>query len=182
MMFENPADYIEHCKSDPIPALPIPLIAEYLNITPAAVMGRAGRGTLELLEIGKTKMISVRSLLALNEEFERKVSVVRKELERLARRGDRRVFYEPIMTAVDLSWRVPAHRTEIGGVLGAVSEETSEEDGLMLSVLVHQKKAGRTMPGAGFFNLAKSLGFKWRDDHKFVEDQTDRVLAKFGTE
>ena len=63
MVFDNPADYIERCKMDSIPALPIPLVAEYLDITPAAVMGRAGRGTLELLQIGKTKMISVRSLL-----------------------------------------------------------------------------------------------------------------------
>lgn len=179
MIFESSIDYIKHCKSDPIPALPIPVIAEYLDITPAAVMGRAGRGALEIIEIGKTKMISVRSLLAVEGEFERKVSVVRTELEILARRGDRHIFYEPIMTAVGLNWRVPADRTAIGEVLGAVSEATFEEDNLMLSVLVHKKKPGQTMPGAGFFDLATSLGFKWRDDRKFVEDQTDRVLAKF---
>lgn len=182
MKFESPIDFINHCKSDPIPALPIPVIAEYLDITPAAVMGRAGRGALEMIEIGKTKMISVRSLLAVEEEFERKVMVVRTKLEILARRGDRHIFYEPIMMAVGLSWRVPADRTAIGGVLGAVSKETFEEDNLMLSVLVHQKKPGQTMPGAGFFDLAKILGFKWRDDRKFVQDQTDRVLAKFGAE
>jgi len=180
MLFKDPTDYIEHCKLDPVPALPIPLVAEYLGITPAAVMGRAGRGALELLEIGRTKMISVRCLIALNDEFERKVSVVRKELVRLARQGDRHVFYDPIMTTVGLSWRIPAHRTEIGAVLGALSEETFEEDGLLLSVLVHQKKPGRTMPGDGFFDLAKHLSFSWRDEHKFIEDQTDRVLEKYG--
>lgn len=179
MRFQGPAHYIDHCRLAPIPALPIPMVAEYLGITPAAVIGRTVRGTLESVEIGRTKLISVRCLLGLKEEFERKVSVVRDDLENLARRGEPCIFYEPIMTALDLSWRVPAHRTEIGGVLGAVSEQTFEEDGLLLSVLVHKKKAGRTMPGTGFFDLARSLGFQWKDDQAFVQEQTDRVLAKF---
>ena len=181
MIFQAPADYIARCKADPIPVLPIPMVAEYLNITPAAVVGRAGRGALELFEIGKTKMVTVRSLLTLEEDKERKVATVRRELELLARKGQRRVFYEPIMSAIDLSWRVPAHRTEIGRILGVVSERTNEEDGLMLSVLVHQKKAGRTLPGPGFFGLADDLGFTWEDNHAFVEDQTDRVLEKYRT-
>ena len=182
MIFENPRDFIEHCKSDPIPALPIPLVAEHFGISSAAVMGRANRGTLELIEISGTKMILVRSLLAIEEESKRKKKVVYKELEGLARGGERRIFYDPIMTSVGLSWRVPAHRTEIGGILAAVSKKTFKKHDCMLSVLVHQKKAGRTMPGRGFFDLAKELGLEWSDDHKFVEKQTDLVLAKFRAE
>ena len=180
MIFKDVSAYMNENKRRPIPALPIPLVAEHLGITSAAVMGRAHRGKLELLEIGKTKMVLVRSLLALKEEREWKVMTVREELKRVAGRGERRVFYEPIMKAVGLDWRVPAHRREIGGILGDLSVETYKMDDLLLSVLVHQKKAGRTMPGAGFFDLAEGLGLTWQDEHLFVEGQTDKVMAKFG--
>lgn len=179
MQFEDIDDYIEHCKTDPLPVLPIPIVAEYIGITPSGVTGRLKRGTLEQVKIGKSKFVSVRSLLKLNEDFDQKVSVVRAELEKLARQGVDSVFYGPIMSVLGLSSQVPADRNEIGWILGAVSEKSCEENGTLLTVLVHRKAPGATMPGPGFFSLAGDLGFEWDDDREFVEEQTRRVLKVY---
>lgn len=179
MQFEDIDDYIEHCKSDALPVLPIPTVAEYIGITPSGVTGRLKRGALEQVKIGKSKFVSVRSLLKINEDFDRKVEIVKSDLEGLAKKGVDHVFYGPIMSVVDLSSQVPADRNEIGWILGTVSRKSYEENGTLLSVLVHRKTPGATMPGPGFFSLAENLEFEWDDDREFVEEQTRRVLEAY---
>ncbi|MEJ1968427.1 MAG: hypothetical protein WDN03_07295 [Rhizomicrobium sp.] len=53
--------------------------------------------------------------------------------------------------------------------MGAISKKTYAEDGVLLSVLIHQKKAGTTRPGNGFFDLARALKFNWKDDDAFIK-------------
>jgi hypothetical protein len=50
-----------------------------------------------------------------------------------------------------------------------VSEQSFEEDGLLLSVLIRKNKAGVTRPSDSFFELAD----KYDDCDKFVEEQGD---------
>ena len=93
----------------------------------------------------------------------------------------RHVFYEPLMTAIYRSPKVPADRSYIGRVLGAISADTYKEYGLFLTVLVHRKTAGTTKPGPGFQGLFDMVGRPWKSktEQDFIEFETDRVLAHY---
>ncbi|WHZ36516.1 hypothetical protein [Sagittula sp. MA-2] len=178
MQFDTLNDYLGTCgSSEDLALLPVPLVAEHLGVTPAAVTARMGRGALEEIRIGKSRFVSRRSLLAERDLREQRADRVEPFLLDLASRGERKIYYEPVMKLVGLSWRVPADRTEIGRILAVVSRRSLEKSGAMISVLVHKKTAGTTLPSGAFFELAENLGFDWEDDYDFVEEQTDRVIA-----
>lgn len=179
MQFDDIDAYIEHCKSDPLPVLPIPTVAEYIGISASGVTGRLQRGALEQIKIGKAKFVSVRSLLKVNEEFQQKVEVIKTELAKLAGEGVESIYYGEIMPVVGLNWQIPADRTEFGWILGTVSRRSFDETKTMLSVLVHRKKPGQTIPGPGFFPLAEDLGFEWDDELEFVVKHTKKVLRAY---
>ncbi|MGB3796505.1 MAG: hypothetical protein WA957_09415 [Alteraurantiacibacter sp.] len=177
MHFETLIDYLTASSIDgDLAILPVPVVADHLNITPAAVSGRMRRGALEEIRIGKNRYVSQRSLIAERDLLQQRADTVERALEDLIGRGERHTFYEPIMEMVGLSWRVPADRTEIGRILAVVSRRSRDRNGTMLSVVVHGKTAGQTMPSDSFFDLARQFEFEWKDDRKFVEKQTDRVL------
>lgn len=93
---------------------------------------------------------------------------------------DRNVaFYEQVMKMLGMSRTVPADRTKIGAILGRVSEESFRKHKILLSVIVHRKTAGRTVPGPGFLTLARELEFTWEDDRLFVEQQGERVFDHY---
>jgi hypothetical protein len=100
-------------------------------------------------------------------------------VEARARSGQHSVFYEPVMDIIGKKPSIPADRSYIGGVLGDISTSTARECGILLSVLVHRKTAGRTRPGPGFFELAEELGYEWQDNDRFVEAETLRVLNHY---
>jgi hypothetical protein len=178
--FDSLADYIatQTTKGD-LAAVPIPLVAEHLNVSSPAVAAMLSDGRLDGVRIGKNTLVTLSSLQARQTKRAGQESTVHKYLMKRAKEGVRAIFYEPVMAQVGMTPRVPADRTRIGGILGAISEKSYEEDGVLLSVLVHQKTAGTTRPGKGFFDLARHLGFKWTDDNKFIKDQTDKVLAAY---
>ncbi len=101
----------------------------------------------------------------------------------LARQGVTRVFYEPPMRLVGLDHRMSADRRVIGQILGKVSERSvarPETKGLMLSVLVHKKGAGETLPSQGFFDLAHQFQLMGAETpERFVAKQTKRLLKAY---
>ena len=104
---------------------------------------------------------------------------IERYLKNLARGGERSVFYEPVMELVGLTHKIPADRTTIARMLGEVSRRSQEEDQVLLSVVVHKKTSGSTLPSEGFFPWAEELGYEWDDEYEFVEQQTDRVLNTY---
>lgn len=77
------------------------------------------------------------------------------------------------ITYGELRGRVPGvnFRTE-GPILGAISAETRSETGVMLSAVC----CGVTgIPGDGFFNLARRLGYVFSNERAFHRDELARV-------
>lgn len=183
MIFKGVSDYLEaYSKNRELGIIPISLVAEYLDRTPAAVSAMIRSENLSEIKIGKNRFVSVQSLSEREKKMKNDRAIVRKYLERQAKKGETAIFYEPVMAQIGLSTSVPADRNKIGVILGAISEETNIESGkksCLLSVIVHRKTAGTTRPGQGFFDLAHHLGYEWTDDDHFVKEQTKRVLRAY---
>lgn len=177
MQFESLADYISAYRDDPsIVGLPVPVVAEHLGVSPAAVAARVRSGSMQGLRIGRHSFVSLQSLIEDEDKMDANVGVVEAYLWKQAKAGISTIFYEPVMATVGLTPRVPAERNRIGAILGRVSEKSLAESKVMLSVLVHRKTAGVTRPGPGFFDLARHLGFEFEDEDDFVKKQTAKVL------
>ncbi len=160
--------------------LPVPIVAEYLGISSPAVTARLKSGSLEEVRIGKQRFVSRRSLVALREADQDMIERTEAFLVDLARRGETRVFYDPVMSNVGLRWQVPAHRDKIGWVLGQVSERSYAKDKVLLSVLVHKKTPGDTLPSGGFFDMAGQPDLDTEGKHDLVARETRKVRKKFG--
>ncbi|WP_283195095.1 hypothetical protein [Rhizobium sp. AN80A] len=99
-------------------------------------------------------------------------------------KGDTRTFYKPIMDWIGLVTTTPAHRTRIGAMLDKISKDSHDENGVVLSVLVYRKTAGKTRLGPGFWGMveAKDLSdpeTQHKDD--FVRNHTELVMKKYAT-
>lgn len=179
--FESLSHYLDALKDQPakLAVIPLQLVADHRGVTRASIDLMVKAGRLRAIRIGRTKFVAAESLLELEAGERREIKKVRSYLEELARAGQRSVFYEPVMDIIGLKPSVPADRGRIGWILGAISEATLAESGILLSVLVHRKTAGTTRPGPGFFELAKSFEYEWDNDNEFVEAETDKVLKQF---
>jgi len=180
-MFNELSDYLEHYKQNPtdLAAVPVPLVADFYGVTHAAIVRQLNTKKLKEIKIGKTRLVAISSLVERELRWERQCLAVRAVLEKVASEGRSHVFYEEIMTPFGMSTKVPADRSRIGGILGQISTETSDEHEILLSVLVHRKTSGITMPGPGFFELAENLEYEWEDDSKLVETETRKVLRHY---
>lgn len=173
-------DYLTDCLAGmSLAVMPVPVVADHLGKTSAAITAMIRAGKLEEIRIKNNRFVKVSSLLDLQDEFENQIRVVTDYLVKLAKNGTHKVYYEPVMTEVDMSPSVPADRTKIGHILGEISQKTYDEKRLLLSVLVHRKAPGTTRPGPGFFDLARHMGFEWDDDDEFVKKQTKLVLKAY---
>ena len=181
--FPSPKAYIAAYRTDPtLAAVPVPLVAEFLGISPGGVTQMLRSARLEGVRIKRTSMVLIRSLIAREEAFQHDVARVDAYIRELARKQVRHIFYEPVMEMLGLNWRIPADRTRIGQVLEGVSRQSAEQhrdQQLLLTVLVHRKGTGTTRPGPGFFTLAENIGHEWEDDDEFVRQHTDQVLAAY---
>lgn len=71
--------------------------------------------------------------------------------------------------------RIEAHDPRLAHMLGEISREESKEGRGMLSVLVVHKY-GDQRPGKGFFDLARTLGKKFRNHDEFWSNELKTVL------
>lgn len=181
--FESPATYLEALKSNPrLAILPIQMVASHRDVSRAAIDRMLKLGQLREIKVRGSRFVDAHSLLEWEQARWSRVEKVRKYLEDRARGGQRHLFYEPVMAHVGLKTGIPADRDMIGWILAKISEATSRESGVLLTVLVHRKTGGRTKPGPGFFSLAKTLRRKWSDDHQLVKAETDKVLRYYSRE
>ena len=180
MKFSSVSDYLEALRAGRASAiLPLSLVAEHFDVTRAAIDRMVNMEYLSSIKIGSSRFVDVQSLTKLEDKRRKDVEKVRKFLEERARAGQHHIFYDPVMTSIGRSWKVPADRTYIGKVLGDISTSTERENGTLLTVLVHRKTLGKTRPGPGFFGLAKSFDRKWENEDEFIEEETRRVLRQY---
>lgn len=186
MHFNTVEEYLSAYKSDPLNhgMLPIPLVAEHLGKSPPAVTAMLKAGTLREISIGKrNRFVSISSLIERAADAEREEEAVRKYLLDMISKGRSSVFYEPIMEPLGLSPTVPAHRTKIGAILDKVSQQSYDEHGVVLSVLVHRKTPGNTRPGPGFWEMAQNIELfdeDTMDKDEFVKAHTNAVFEAYG--
>jgi hypothetical protein len=180
MQFESIERYVRSFQRDPsLAVITVPMAAELFGISGAGINGRFKSGTLESVTIGRTKYVKLDSALNSLMEFDKYVHTVRKDLEKRAKKGQSSVEYGAIMEPLGMSTRKSADRLKIGYILGAVSRQTHEDNGTLLSVIVHIK--GSTMPSMnGFFSLIDAIIPDWEEDHdsheSFVEHEIARVM------
>jgi hypothetical protein len=179
--FADIGAYLDALARDPgIAIVSKKMAGEALGLSRPAIDARIEEGRLAVVKIGKARHVLALALIGHRQRQRETVARIRTYLEEVA--ADRsKVFYDPVMSLVDMSTKMPRDRTLIGALLGDVSRatygETATENGhgILLSVLVHLKTGGTTRPSKPFFDLARELGFEWDDDDAFVAEQTARV-------
>lgn len=67
-----------------------------------------------------------------------------------------RVWYSELYLAIGLNHTNPGDRQEGAHILGTISRESNEQNGVMLSAVVNGKTEGD--PADGFYELAQELG------------------------
>lgn len=173
--------YVETLERQPAMAiLPLQMVADFRGVSRANIAQMLRTGQLRPVKIDGTLFVEAKSLFDLEEHERSNVDKVRNYLESCARRGQRSVFYEPVMATIGLKTTIPAHRTIIGGILGKISSQTYREAGVLISVIVHRKTSGLTRPGPGFLPLAEALGCKWKDEIAFIDVETEKVINLYG--
>jgi hypothetical protein len=181
LLFRTSSRYIDALAGDPsLAVVSIGNAASALGITRATVERMLEDKRLTEIRIEKVRCVRAYDIINFSNQRARDVQAVRKLLEKSARQK-KAVFYNPVMKAINLSWRNPPDRKKIGGILGEISESTYKESRgrLLLSVIVHRKSKGNTLPSGSFFDLARSLGYNFSDEQQFADKMLKRVFEHY---
>ena len=87
------------------------------------------------------------------------------------------------ISAIHLDLDTEKDRASLGRLLGDVSEKTHAQSIGMLSAMAVLKEAGSPLspgPGSGFYELAKTLGYRFTDRRLFWAEQFQRVTTHYG--
>ena len=96
--------------------------------------------------------------------------------DRASRNANPTISYSELTREIK-SLQLDPHGTHLTHLLDEISREEHEAGHGMLTVLVVQKETGS--PGPGFFKLAKSLGYKFKDDLVFLTEEHRRVTERY---
>jgi hypothetical protein len=175
-VFESVQDYLTelHTNRD-LAVVSKAMAAKSRGVSAPAIERMLADNRLTSIRISGTSCVLAKQLIELMEKEEKRRTTVRQLLEKFACEKEF-VFYDQVMAPIGLSTRKPPDRKAIGAILGGISEKTYKEKGVLLSVLVHKKTAGKTLPSEGFFMLADSLEIAYDDRDDFVEEQTRLVF------
>ena len=91
------------------------------------------------------------------------------------------VYYNEIAPLVNLDMSLQCDRTEIGRLLGEISEHEHAHGRPLLSVVVISQEGNK--PGEGFFTLARQLGlYAGPDEDTYSNAEIRRVWAAWEPE
>ncbi len=180
---ESVREYIEAFRQNPLDwgIIPLNAAADVLQVARSSVERMVKDGRLTLITVHGVKAIRMKDILGILDARQEECQTVVAVLEKVARQHKPPVFYEAVMNPLGLNHEWSAHRAKIGGLLGDASRGSHERDGILLSVLVHNKeqKAGATLPSEGFFEMAADVGYRWKDKHAFVQREMQRVYQHY---
>jgi hypothetical protein len=132
-----------------------------LAYPPLSLSGAAKEGRPEMPKYGFA-----------DRDWEQAKDQAREILIDVARRQDTIAYSDlvPRIAAISLD----PHSYAMRAFLGEISTAEHDQGRGMLSVVVVHKY-GDQMPGPGFFELAQSLGYRFRDETEFWVEQLQRV-------
>lgn len=177
-VFSNINEYLKGLAEDPgISILTVSMAAEALSVSRSSVERNIDLGRLRSVQIGDDRFVAAASVSDMLRTYRDRISAVKSKILEYLAKGEP-CFYQTIMDPIGLSTNIPAHRGEIGKILRTISEESLQERGCLISVIVHRKSGKNSMPSNSFFELAEELGFNVSDKEKFVEHQTALALKR----
>ncbi|MFZ7090820.1 hypothetical protein [Primorskyibacter sp. 2E233] len=164
-------------KGLPVAIMPNSLAAEVLGESSNAISKKVKKGDVAVISIGKNRYISADYVHDLVDKGIQRKALIIKGLERVARNGST-IFYGELMEMADMNWKSPPDRAKIGAILGKISRESYEEDGILLSSLVHRKGPEPTSPGPGYITLIEGMSDDYDDPDLYDEDDLDAVIGR----
>lgn len=129
--------------------------------------------------IPKIESIAEKIEAELPELDEASITAVRQFLLGKLNNGLTQVFYSEVMASVHLWNDRSGDRAVFEKILENVTRTSHAENGVLLGVIVHEEKVGKTRPSDSFFDLAKSLGYTYINPDIFVEDQSLRMYMYY---
>ena len=164
MTYGTLEEYLKDHKADRAPAiLPVPTVADYLEITTTATRNRIKAETLDGVVIGDSTYVTVRSLSDEADRINSDKKIIAKMLLDAAERDDV-VYYGTLLKSINRTHSNAGDRNYIGRLLGILSRESAEQIECLLSVFAVSKTTGK--PNEGFWNLVAELNdeFDWKLD------------------
>ena len=173
MHYASLDSYLREAELSPGSALPIPVVARWMRVTPPAIRSMVRRGVLQPVSIGTITLVSAVSLRDWYAEFEAEVKKTRKVLTKAARKA-KPISYSDLLRKLGRDYTQPADRRRLGRLLEAVSAQSFLEQEALLGVWAISKATG--MPKYGVWELA--------DEHGIREQGEDRetLVARLRSE
>lgn len=182
--FDTVEEYLEALSRDPrgFAIISMNAAATALDLARSSAERMAADGRLTLISMPGLKGVRARDvsdILNAKREERRKVVAV---LEKAAHQ-QKPVFYDAVMSPIGLDHTLSVDRNRIGHILGRISRESHQQDGILLSVLVHKKgrKLDETLPSDAFFGLAEDLDLDVSDKRAFVKRQMRLVYKHYAS-
>ncbi len=157
MHFATMETYLRDADLNAHSALPIPVVARWMNVTPPAVRAMLRRGALASLSIGSVDYVSALSLRDWHDALVSEVRKTTKLLQKAARK-QRPLSYSDLLTKLGRDYRAPADRRRLGVLLEQVSQQSLLEDGVLLAVWAQSKAT--EMPKYGVWEIAEAKALR----------------------
>ncbi len=167
MHYANLDRYLREAELSSGSALPIPVVARWMSVTPPAIRSMLRRGVLQPVSIGTLTLVSAISLRDWQAAFEAEVKKTRKVLLKAARKS-KPISYGDLLNKLGRDYTHPADRRRLGRLLDMVSAQSYLEHQALLSAWAISKATG--MPKYGVWELAEEHGIrvKGEDRETFV--------------
>lgn len=152
------------------------LAASALDVTRGTVERMLSDGRLTPLEVDGRNYVVAAGVVDLVRQGDKQQERAVQILEEVAR-NKQTITYRPIMEQLGLDYTLSRDRNVMALILDRASIASHGANKFLLSVLVRRKVGKQT--GPGFFTSAKKLGYKWRSEKGFIEDQTKKVWEHY---
>lgn len=157
MHFPNLDIYLREADLGVASALPIPVVARWMGVTPPAIRSMLRRGALEPVTIGDLTMVSALSLKTWQATFEAEVKKTLKLLRKAGRKG-RPVSYSTLLDKLDRDYTQPGDRRRLGKLIEAASGQSLLDDGQLAGIWAVSKATEQ--PKYGVWDLAEAKGLR----------------------
>lgn len=156
------------------------MVADAVGLTRAAIARQVKNGTLEGVSINGSNYVLAQSVIRKNKEEANEVAIIKSALEDFAKRGET-TTYEPVMALTGRTHTNPNDRGMIGKILGAISRDSMDRHGFLLSALVFNKI--QKAPTGSFFGLAEEIDednyAAFESAEQYLHDQLDKIFAHY---